>query len=127
MRIIFILTLLLFTLNLHGQELSLLNCNHFNNEIVKIDTLSPEICYSADKGQHFIGSFISTLFISKFNEKYFNFNHSKSKNIGIGISFSIGLSKEILDSQKPRNFFSFKDLVANIAGILAASAILEIK
>lgn len=36
--------------------------------------------------------------------------------IAVLVSIAIGLAKEVLDSQKPKNYFSWLDLAADIAG-----------
>jgi uncharacterized protein YfiM (DUF2279 family) len=82
---------------------------------------------SIDKGQHFMGSLIGTILVSKVNNKYFHIDNSNSKRIGLSVMFSVGLTKELLDCKKEGNIFSWKDLTANVAGILAGLAIMEIK
>lgn len=89
-------------------------------------TLS-ESWFGLDKGQHFTGSLIGTIMLSQVNNRYFDINKSNSKMIGVGIVFSIGITKELFDSKKNNNIFSWKDLVANVAGIITGIAVMEIK
>ena len=83
--------------------------------------------FGIDKGQHFAGSLIGTILISKVNNSYFDVNKSNSKIIGGGIVFSIGITKEFFDSKKEKNIFSWKDLVADVAGIVTGLVLMEIK
>ena len=94
----------------------------FNNPELMIS----DSWFGIDKGQHFTGSLIGTILLSQVNNRHFNINKSNSKSIGAGIVFSIGITKELFDSKKEKNIFSWKDLVANIAGIFTGIAILEI-
>lgn len=82
--------------------------------------------FGRDKGLHLVTSFIATTLITNINKKSFNMNSSESKNTGVGIVFSLGITKEIFDSRQKNNIFSWKDLVANVTGILLGVAILEI-
>ena len=83
--------------------------------------------FGFDKGQHFAGSLIGTILISQVNNRYFDINKSNSKAIGAGIVFSIGITKELFDSKKESNIFSWKDLVVDVAGIITGIALMEIK
>jgi uncharacterized protein YfiM (DUF2279 family) len=74
--------------------------------------------FSADKGYHIIGSMICTTFIGELSRKRFDTTLHKAQMIGAGTTFSLGLAKEIYDSGKPNNIFSWKDLSANCVGIL---------
>jgi uncharacterized protein YfiM (DUF2279 family) len=101
-------------------------------EADSIKIINPKITISdswfgIDKGQHFTGSLIGTILISQVNNRYFDINKSNSKTIGTGIVFSIGITKELFDSKKDKNIFSWKDLVANVAGIITGVVIMEIK
>jgi uncharacterized protein YfiM (DUF2279 family) len=95
--------------------------------LVKTDTFSSDSWFGIDKGQHFAGSFIGTILMSKVNNRCFDVDKSNSKKIGVSVVFSIGITKELVDSHKVNNHFSWKDLLANVAGIIAGVAIMEIK
>jgi uncharacterized protein YfiM (DUF2279 family) len=71
-----------------------------------------------DKGYHFIGSMILTVGIIKALEQSSQSSDLEIRNKTVLISFSIGLGKEIWDGTKKRNYFSYKDMIANITGIL---------
>ncbi len=123
--IIFVLFLLI--INTIGQNISVNNQNFPDTGKIIQNTIKNDSWFAIDKGQHFIGSFIGTILFTKVNNRQLNIDKSNSKKLGIGIIFSLGLAKETLDSQKPNNIFSWRDLLANIAGIATAIAVLEIK
>ena len=80
-----------------------------------------------DKGLHLIGSMISTIALSKTSQTFFDKSRSQSLKLGISITFELGLRKELWDSTKKNNKFSYKDLTANIIGILIGSALLNLE
>ena len=73
--------------------------------------------FSPDKGSHFIGSLISTIWLAKSMQEFSNVNNTKSIYWGSGLTFSLGMGKEIRDSFQPGNIFSWKDLTADCLGI----------
>jgi len=101
--------------------------------IVKPDTLqilqksSGDSWVGRDKGLHLIGSMISTIAISKTSQTFFNNSHDQSLKLGISITFGLGLGKELWDSTKKNNKFSYKDLAADIIGILIGSTLLNLE
>jgi len=121
-----ILTLIIIFGNVKSQD----SLNIVESDSLKFD--NPKITISdswfgLDKGQHFTGSLIGTILLSQVNNRHFNINKSNSKAISVGIIFSFGITKELFDSRKEKNIFSWKDLVANIAGIVSGIAILGIR
>lgn len=122
-----IFTILLLVMESNSQVVFDLKQKYSKKENAQSETQKIDSWISIDKGQHLIGSFVGTILISKINNRHFDVNKTNSNNLGMGIMFSIGLSKEILDKQKPENMFSWKDMTANITGILLAIAILGIK
>ena len=120
-----IFTLIILVTNGKGQDA----LKFFESDSIKINSkvTFSDSWFGIDKGQHFAGSLIGTILLSEVNNKYFNINKSNSKVISAGIVFSIGITKELFDSQKEKNIFSWKDLVANVAGILTGIVIMEIK
>ncbi len=125
--IIIIYVLFVLVMNTEGQNFSPDYQNFLYMEIVNPDTVKNNSWFAIDKGQHFASSFIGTILLTKVNNRYLNIDKSNSKKIGISIILSVGLTKEVFDSQKVNNFFSWKDILANIAGVIAGIAILEIK
>lgn len=71
----------------------------------------------SDKVQHFMASLISTVFVYKFSEVHLRMEKSHSKQVAVGFSLSVGIFKEIRDSRQPKNIFSWRDLLADVAGI----------
>ncbi|GAB4366822.1 MAG: hypothetical protein Kow0042_07000 [Calditrichia bacterium] len=70
-----------------------------------------------DKIQHFTMSLISTVLFYKLSETELKINPGPSKQIAAGLTFGLGIAKEIRDSTRRNNYFSLKDLLANLAGI----------
>ena len=80
-----------------------------------------------DKAKHLIGSFICTIFISKFCMYSYNESRDKSRYMSTGIVFTLGLAKEFADGRNKNNFFSWKDISSNICGIFLSFLILSVK
>jgi uncharacterized protein YfiM (DUF2279 family) len=72
-----------------------------------------------DKAHHFMGSMISTVLLYKIFQDPLQMDNSKSKFLAVGITLGLGISKEIYDSSRSNGVFSWKDLLANVAGIAA--------
>lgn len=70
-----------------------------------------------DKAQHFLGSFIATGVSTLSLQRFTDLNKEKSLHLGVSFSFTLGLGKELYDSTKKNNFFSYKDLIADLLGI----------
>jgi uncharacterized protein YfiM (DUF2279 family) len=51
----------------------------------------------------------------------------KSVQFSAGLTFAIGVSKEIWDGQKKNNHFSWKDLSANVIGIIVGVILMQIE
>ena len=89
-----------------------------NNEIRNLkESKIPDRFFAPDKAQHLMGSLISTVFIYKVFEGSADAGTRESRYLAGGITLSLGISKEIFDSKDPKNHFSWKDLIADIAGI----------
>jgi len=78
-----------------------------------------------DKALHFGVSLISVLAIKTLADNSLNFERDAATFAGAGIAFSLGFGKEVWDGQKPNNHFSYKDLVADVAGILIGVLIIQ--
>lgn len=87
---------------------------------------SKESWISLDKGYHIVGSMICTTLVGQLSKKGFDTSTQKTQVIGAGTSFTLGLVKEIYDSKKPQNKFSWKDLAANGVGIIIGVILLGI-
>ncbi len=94
----------------------------FQSKLQNQDSIAQNILskiIQPDKAQHFWGSLFSTIFIEKFTRKHFGFSKSTGRQFSVGITLSLGIIKELNDRNKPHNFFSWGDLVADTAGIIA--------
>jgi uncharacterized protein YfiM (DUF2279 family) len=77
---------------------------------------------SFDKVQHFTFSFLFTLGGQYTFENKFELRQAHALPLAVTGSFLIGLGKELYDWQRgPRRYFSYRDLVANGAGIIVAT------
>jgi uncharacterized protein YfiM (DUF2279 family) len=83
--------------------------------------------FGRDKGLHFVGSMISTVAVGKTSQTFFDQSKEQSLKIGVGFTFALGLGKEVWDSTKKNNKFSYKDLTADILGILMGSVLLNLE
>ena len=81
--------------------------------------------FSYDKGYHFLGSFMITVAAGKSFQKFAGAGDRSSRIWAASLSFSVGLGKEIYDSLQPENHFSYKDLAADVAGIIAGLVVLN--
>jgi len=72
-----------------------------------------------DKAQHFMGSMISTVLFYKIFQDPLQIENSNSKYLAVGITLGLGVSKEIYDGTRSKGAFSWKDLLADMAGIAA--------
>jgi putative lipoprotein len=80
-----------------------------------------------DKGLHFLGSMMTTIAGAKTLQQNFAFDSRKGRLWAAGFTFSLGVSKELWDSTKPHNKFSWKDLCADVAGMLLGGLILDLE
>lgn len=80
-----------------------------------------------DKGLHLLGSMMLTVAGSKTLQQNFGVKSQASKTWAMSFTFCLGVGKEVRDSTRPHNIFSWKDLTADIIGILIGRGILELK
>ncbi len=90
------------------------------------DTIRVDSWFGDDKIRHLAGSMILTTFSAQVARQRFNVSQKNAVLIGAGFSFSLGLAKETLDQTKPDNIFSWKDLIADIAGITLGVLLLNL-
>ena len=88
--------------------------------------ISTDRWIAVDKGYHLIGSIISTTGISNSCMQFVDIKKEKSIRMGAGITFALGLGKEFWDGHKNDNSFSWKDLSADILGIIIGTLLLQI-
>jgi len=82
--------------------------------------------FAIDKLQHFSYSCLISLGCQYVLVNKYDNSESKALPISTLLSFSAGLSKELNDSRGKNGFFSVKDMIANCAGLIVASAIINI-
>jgi len=90
------------------------------------ESLNYDRWISADKGRHVIFSMISTVLIGQIAKEGFTASGAESQAVGAGVTLAFGLAKEISDAQHPDNIFSYKDLLADVAGIILGIILLGI-
>ena len=82
--------------------------------------------FAIDKLQHFSYSCLISLGCQYVLVNKYDNSESEALHISTALSFSAGLSKELNDSRGKNGFFSVKDMIANCAGLIVASAIINI-
>ena len=82
--------------------------------------------FAIDKLQHFSYSCLISLGCQYVLVNKYDNSESEALPISTALSFSAGLSKELNDSRGKNGFFSVKDMIANCAGLIVASAIINI-
>ena len=82
--------------------------------------------FAIDKLQHFSYSCLISLGCQYVLVNKYDNSESEALPISTALSFSAGLSKELNDSRGRNGFFSVKDMIANCAGLIVASAIVNI-
>lgn len=70
-----------------------------------------------DKAQHFMGSLISSVLIYKICREPLDMPKSNSKIFATGLTLGLGISKELYDRSQSKGLFSWRDLLADLAGI----------
>ncbi len=81
--------------------------------------------FAPDKAHHFITSAYLAALGNYVAKEEFSFSSHSSKRVAVGFSFSLGLFKEIYDGTIRKRYFSYKDLVADCAGITIGLIILN--
>ena len=81
--------------------------------------------FAIDKLQHFSYSCLISLGCQYVLVNKQNKTEDESLPISSALSFSAGLLKEFNDNRGKNGFFSWKDMVANIAGITVAAVIIS--
>ena len=81
--------------------------------------------FAIDKLQHFSYSCLISLGCQYVLVNKQNNTEEESLPISSALSFSAGLLKELNDNRGKNGFFSWKDMVANAAGIVVAAVIIS--
>jgi uncharacterized protein YfiM (DUF2279 family) len=82
--------------------------------------------FGDDKIRHAVGSMILTTLSAQIAIRKFDAAQTTGIRTGAGITLGLGFLKETYDQTKEDNFFSYKDLLADIVGITIGILILNI-
>ena len=115
-----------------------LTCLGFSNENRKFDEVKIDIKVSEntepvlkddwiaiDKVQHFSYSLLISLGCQYILVNKMNNTEKSSLPISSAFSFSAGLLKELNDQKGKNGYFSLKDMVANVGGIMVGAIIIN--
>ena len=115
-----------------------LTCLGFSNENRKFDDVKIDIKVSEntepvlkddwiaiDKVQHFSYSLLISLGCQYILVNKMNNTEKSSLPISSAFSFSAGLLKELNDQKGKNGYFSLKDMVANVGGIMVGAIIIS--
>ena len=69
-----------------------------------------------DKAQHFVASFVLVSFGSLWHSDHHDNGPGQDVRFGMGLSLGLGIVKEFRDLSAPGGRFSWKDIVADVAG-----------
>jgi len=128
----FLFIFIIASLALNAQN-DLTNIQKINNYGVSLDRLSDmknkservDKWFAIDKLQHFSYSCLISLGCQYVLVNKNGKTEEESLPISSSLSFSAGLLKELDDNRKENGFFSWKDMVANIVGIIVATVIIS--
>ena len=82
--------------------------------------------FAIDKVQHFSYSCLVSLGTQYILVNKMGKDEISALPVSLGMSFTAGITKEIQDSKSKNGFFSRKDLVANIMGIIFSVIIISL-
>ena len=115
-----------------------LTCLGFSNENRKFDDVNIDIkvfentepvlkddWIAIDKVQHFSYSLLISLGCQYILVNKMNNTEESSLPISSAFSFSAGLLKELNDQKGKNGYFSLKDMVANVVGIMVGAIIIN--
>ena len=110
-------------LNNEGNSSSILMSRETSDSKTKAERVDK--WFAIDKLQHFSYSCLISLGCQYVLVNKQNNTEDESLPISSALSFSAGLLKELNDNRGKNGFFSWKDMVANIAGITVAAVIIS--
>ena len=99
-----------------------------NIEVKRSNNTNPEVkddWIAIDKLQHFSYSLLISLGCQYVLVNKMNNTEKSSLPISSAFSFSAGLLKELNDKKGKNGYFSFKDMVANVGGIMLGAIIIN--
>ena len=121
-----ILVLLCFTSLAFSKDNSFFE--NVNIEIKDSENTNPEVkddWIAIDKLQHFSYSLLISLGCQYILVNKMNNTEKSSLPISSAFSFSAGMLKELNDKKGKNGYFSFKDIVANVGGIMVGAIIIN--
>ena len=121
-----ILVLLFFTSLAFSKDNSFFE--NVNIEIKDSENTNPEVkddWIAIDKLQHFSYSLLISLGCQYILVNKMNNTEKSSLPLSSAFSFSAGLLKELNDKKGKNGYFSFKDMVANVGGIMLGAIIIN--
>ena len=121
-----ILVILFFTSLAFSKDNSFLGDD--NIEVKKSKNTNPEVkddWIAIDKLQHFSYSLLISLGCQYVLVNKMNNTEKSSLPISSAFSFSAGLLKELNDQKGKNGYFSLKDMVANVVGIMVGAIIIN--
>ena len=121
-----ILVLLCFTSLAFSKDNSFFE--NLKIEIKDSENTNPEVkddWIAIDKLQHFSYSLLISLGCQYILVNKMNNTEKSSLPISSALSFSAGMLKELNDKKGKNGYFSFKDIVANIGGIMVGAIIIN--
>ena len=99
-----------------------------NIEVKRSNNTNPEVkddWIAIDKLQHFSYSLLISLGCQYILVNKMNNTEKSSLPISSAFSFSTGLLKELNDQKGKNGYFSLKDMVANLGGIMVAAIVIN--
>lgn len=108
---------------------ALLHSSPEEYRITENDSLSKPVIrdswFSRDKGLHFSGSLILAAGMSNVHHRFGESSKREAIRTGAAITLLVGIGKELFDSTRVNNHFSYKDLSYDIFGILIAGVLIQ--
>ena len=121
-----IMVLLFFTSLVFSKDNSFFE--NVNIEIKDSENTNPEVkddWIAIDKLQHFSYSLLIALGCQYILVNKMNNTEKSSLPLSSAFSFTAGLLKELNDKKGKNGYFSFKDMVANVGGIMVGAIIIN--
>ena len=120
-ELVFFLLIILFAFQLSfSQNACNLEIKWCEDDSTQIQKNSPKIkdsWWGWDKIGHLgFSAVLSGIFYQAYHQQFSN-PHKNSVYFSASLTFSLGMGKEIYDSKKPKNKFSYKDLIFDMVGI----------
>lgn len=115
--------LLLFMLCLSWSAYSMNTIMHMKQKVDSIQNYRPltqkkyDPWFGKDKIDHFLTSAFLVGFAYHSGREYFQYRHTSALNFSVNFSIGIGIGKEIWDKTSKKGTPSYRDLLADLAGV----------